>query len=245
MQRLLLAAALVAALFACRAAAAEEGRSDAKEVPQKTDPAAERIMVEAHRARSHWGADFPGFTASIAVWLDGTATHGRATVQSDGTVELDMPDGPAKKWAAEQLESIAFHRLAAAKDSYDVSFADAVTDHPLGRLIKFHDSSSHSLYRVKDDVITEVHRTMGKTRFTISVTSVTRDAQGKTLPSHFNVSYWDGPSGNLISNEDYQEKWTSLHGFDLPQRRVLIRTSNNQRSVAELQLSDLRLLPAK
>ena len=157
---------------------------------------------------------------------------------------MEPADGPALEWAAEQLESTAMHRTATVRDRYEVSFADDVADHPLGRLIKFHGGPTHTFYRVRDDVITEVHRTTGQRKFTITVTDVARTAEGKTLPRHFNVSYFSAASGALDANEDFQEDWIRVGRFDLPQRRLLIKTDREGRQVRELLLSEHKLMPA-
>jgi hypothetical protein len=211
----------------------------------KPDPAAEAMMRKAHVARSGWEAPFPGFTAELSVAIDGQRQQGTVRVGGDGSVKVDLPDGPAKEWAEEQLESITMHRTAGLRDRYDVSFADDITGHPLGRLIKFHDSSSHSLYRIKEDVITEVHRQMGKVRFTISVTDATRNEEGQTLPRHFNVSYWESASGALESNHDFTDDWVRLDKYDLPASRLLIRTAKGLRQVYELRMTDHELLSGK
>jgi hypothetical protein len=214
----------------------------ADEISPPADPEAERMMKAAHAARSGWGASFPGMQAQAVAVIDGQRAEGAVTIGADGAVAWEGGGGPARDWAVEQLESIAMHRSAGVRDAYDVSFADDVADHPLGRLIRFHGGATHSLYRIKDDVITEVHRRMDGVRFTISVTDVTRNAEGQTLPRHFNVSYWDAETGELTSNDDFQDEWARVGAFDLPSRRLLIRTAKDKREVAELRLSAHALL---
>ena len=208
----------------------------------QSDSEAEAIMRRAHLARSGWDEGSPGFAAKISVTIDGDRVDGTVQIGPAGEVELKLPEGPAAKWAYEQLESITMHRTAGVKDKYDVSFADDVTSHPLGRLIKFHGGATHSVYRIKEDVITEVHRTMDKTRFTISVTEVERTPEGKVRPRHFNVSYWDNATGQLLSNNDFSDAWVRLDKFDLPARRLLVRTAKDVRQVSEMTLSEHRLL---
>lgn len=204
---------------------------------------AEQMMAEAHEARAIWDKSFPGFTAKLTVNVNGEEISGKLTVTAAGKVELDLPKSENAEWARQQLKSIASHRFAGARDKYNVSFADKVTNHPLGRLIKFNESTSHSVYRIKGNLITEVHREMGDRKFTISVSTIATNPEGKLLPSHFNVSYWDIKSGQLIRNEDYQEEWIRLGKFDLPKRRLNIETGANERMVAEILLSDHQLLP--
>jgi hypothetical protein len=203
---------------------------------------AEAMMRKAHLARSGWDDSFPGFQAVLHVAIDGDNATGRVTIDGDGGVELQLPAGSAADWAREQLESITMHRRAETRDRYDVSFADEITTHPLGRLIKFHGGTTHSVYRIKGDVITEVHRQMQDKRFTISVTGVDRNEQGQTLPRHFNVSYWDVASGQLDANHDFSDDWVRLGKYDLPAGRLLVRTAKNGRQVYAMRLEEHRLL---
>lgn len=213
----------------------------AEEAPA-SDPAAEKMMIAAHQARAGWDESFPGFSAELTVYMDGTKYEGTATVDADGGVEVVLPDEAARRWAGGQLESIAMHRFASVRDRYDVSFADQVTTHPLGRLIRFHGGSTHSLYRIRDDLITEVHRTMDEVKFTITVTHVVRNAEGKYLPVHFNVCYWDRQSGQLKSTDDFEDGWRRVGRYDLPASRLLVRSSSEGRRVYQLQLDHHKLL---
>ncbi len=232
---------LNALLWAMAIASGLPGRADPCLAADKTDPQAEAMMRRAHVARSGWDDSFPGFKAHLRVAIDGESAEGNVTI-AGGEVKLELPAGAAATWAAEQLESITMHRTASVRDSYEVSFADAEQNHPLGRLIKFHGGATHSLYRIKDDVITEVHRTMDKAKFTITVTDVNRNAEGQTLPRHFNVSYWETGSGQLQSNHDFTDDWVRLGKFDLPKSRLFVRTAQGTRQVYSMVLSNHELL---
>jgi len=204
------------------------------------DPAAEKLMKDAHVVRSGWDKSFPGFTAQLVVNIDGQEATGKFTVTKEGKLDIELPAGPLADWAQQQLDSIVSHRNAGVRDKYDVSFADDVVNHPLGRLLKF--SGSHNFYRIKGDLITEVHRETGKGgKFTISVTEAVKNSDGKYLPKAFSVTYWDG-DGNITRNEDYHEDWVRVGNYDLPARRLLVRTSKGARSVAELKLNNPKLL---
>lgn len=202
---------------------------------------AEQMMIDAHKARSAWDKNFPGFKADLTATMDNNVIKGSLNVPADGKVQLKLPEGDVAMWAKEQFDSIVSHRFPTLRDSYDVSFADKEVNHPLGRLISFK-GNRHNFYRIHGNVITEVHRQFPTSKFIISVTETARNKDGQLLPQHFNVSYWDPKTNDLVSNEDYQEEWVRVGDYDLPRRRLYIKTGNDKRSVGELRLSNHELL---
>lgn len=198
-------------------------------------PTAEAMMIRAHAARAEWH-EFPGFSADLAVATDGKTLDGRIQVAGDGTVKLtlDRPDG--FDWVEPRLRPLVSHRLPPARErEFDVAFADDVQTHPLGRLIRFNEDRLHSVYRVRDDVITEVHRTMGPSRFTISVTDAIRNAEGRLLPGRYSLSWWDVDSGNLTASETVRNDWVRIGQWDLPSRLLSVRTEDDgQREVRQI-----------
>jgi len=213
---------------------------------QKTETSAavtaEEMMIRAHEARAEW-KNFPGFEAEIIVSHNGKQTTGNVNVTGDGEVRLILPDKPTTTWVQRSLESLVAHRQSSEGREYNVEFADDVTTHPLGRLIKLNEDLMGSKYRIKDDVITEVHRTMKSIRFTITVTEVTRNKEGKYLPRCYSFSTWDVKTGNLKSNTVAHQQWKRVGSFDLPKRLVWVKTSDDgKRGVRQIDFRKLRLL---
>src|SRR5262249_3591123 len=68
-------------------------------------------------------------------------------------------------------------------------FADAETDHPLGRLVAFEGGRFASSYRIKDRQIRVVNRDLGKRHMTITVLDNERTAEGRFLPRSYTVQY--------------------------------------------------------
>jgi len=209
------------------------------------EPTAEEMMIRAHQARAGW-SDFPGFAANVTVRDNGKVTDGRVTVSADSRVELQFPEGFETRGLQQKLDSLVAHRQAEAANQYDVVFADDDKGHPLGRLIKLNEDVMGSHYRIKDDVITEVHRSMEKVRFTISVIDVARNADGKYLPRNYTLSTWDSATGKLKSTQVVHSDWKAVGGYDLPHTILTISSADEgQRTVQEIEFRDLRLLPAK
>ncbi|MFQ5732783.1 MAG: DUF3386 family protein [Planctomycetaceae bacterium] len=219
---------------------------NAKRTASKTSrPTAEQMMVRAHKSRATW-KNIPGFTADVIVVRDGKRVAGKLTVTSKSDVVLSLADQTEAKWAERSLKSIVMHRRSSQGRKYDVEFADKQMHHPLGRLIKLNEDRMGSVYRVKGDVITEVHRTMGAIRFTISVMEVARNKEGKTLPRSYSFSTWDVKTGNLKSNTTTHNAWQRVGKFDLPSRLLWITTGDDgKREVRQIVLRKHHLLGTK
>ncbi len=201
------------------------------------------LMVRSHDARADWKG-FPGFTAEVVATQDGESATGTIAVSASGDMTLELPSSMA--WAERKLDSLVSHRFGDTSREYDVSFADAVKNHPLGRLIKINDDAlMGSQYRVQDDVIREVHRNMGDTRFTITVIDVARNKDGQYLPTMYTVSYWDSKTGDLKSTSVVRDDWKRVGKWDLPAKLLSVDSSDEgQRHVREIRLTNLQLLEA-
>ncbi|WP_397571811.1 DUF3386 family protein [Schlesneria sp. T3-172] len=205
-------------------------------------PTAVSLMEEAHNGRVVW-KDFPGFRAKIRAAADGKAVEGTVTVSSKGTISLELPSGEGFAWVETSLKSLVGHRLSDDGAITTVAFADDVTSHPLGRLLKSTDESDKSLWRVQGDLLTEVHRFNGKTRFVISVADVARNAEGKHLPKNFSVTTWDSVTGQIKTSRQVYNEWARVGHLDLP-AKLLAATSKDDgsRRVEQLELSGHELL---
>jgi hypothetical protein len=200
------------------------------------------MMRTAHDARALWHG-LSGFSADITVSTNGVMAEGHLTLTANGELQLEDLESEHVQWAVSRLQSLVDHRMPQEARDYDVFFADDVTTHPLGRLIRIHNDRFHSLYRIAGDVITEVHRTMGTTRFSITVTEIHRNAEGKHLPESYSVSWWNVESGTLTACDVVRNEWVRIDGFDLPSRLLSVRSDDKgRREVGELRLHNHKLL---
>jgi hypothetical protein len=205
---------------------------------------AAELLQSARDARALWH-DFPGFTAQLTYTVDGEQSRGTIQVDDEGTITLDLPDARETAWATRFLSSLVSHRLPADEIG---SAATLVEDsrHPLGRKIQLEEDGMGSVYRIRDNVVTEVNREMGGTRFTISVLEVFWNADHKYIPASYNVSTWEDGSGKLISSQTVTSRWDRVGRFDLPSKVLVLDVADGARKVRQLEFHDVRLLePAK
>jgi uncharacterized protein DUF3386 len=239
MKRSLLA--LVVAGVAVSAASAISAKVAAP-AAGKEDPAATKLLAEARAARAEW-VNFPGFSADVAVNLNGQVYHGRVVVDAKGKPAFTQLDPAAEKWAKPILASVVSHRLAGpAETETPCAFVNDDADHPLGREIRLLSDDTHSSFRIKDRQIMVVNRAMKDSRFTITMQENRTNAEGRFLPANYVVDYW-GPNGDLQRTEAHTQTWTRTGSFDLPLLARVI-TADRDVTVRCLTLSNHKLLMA-
>ncbi len=218
---------------------------------QRSDADAEAVKLfqEAIAARAMW-KDFAGFRADVTASLDGRRFAGVVSVDAKGTVVVLHEDptqaGADSGWVQEQLESIVLHRGARAGSSNGTQpvlrFADAKTNHPLGRLLIFDGGRFASSYRVKDKQLLVVNRNMGKQNMTLTILDNDKNPEGLFLPRSYTVQYWDAATGDLKRTESIQQRWQRVGTLDLPVQHTVAVGSESGLSVRSFTLSKHELL---
>jgi uncharacterized GH25 family protein len=206
---------------------------------------AEDALKRARDGRSVW-QDFPGFTSQLVIRGGGEEVQGQLTIDADGVVSLEAPISKLSEWAEEQLNSLVQHRMPGGEvTTGQVAWADDDADNPLGRKITLGDPEMKSAYRLKDDVIMEVNRSMGPTRFTISVLQIERDADGKYLPKSFVMNFFNSATGELQNSLGYLNDWQRVGPFDLPTRIVEVDAKKGGSTTKEIVFANSRLIEKK
>jgi hypothetical protein len=219
-------------------------------------PAAEDANAVLHRAREARAAweDFPGLSADVTVRIDDVSRTGRFSIDRLGKVILKLDEPALLGWAETQINQLVEHRLPAGELGAEARFADSPGEHPLGRLIVLDEPRMGSRYRVRDDVIYEVSRTIGPQRFTISVLEVERNAEQKYLPRVYTVSFWSvprptsaekEPAAELLSTHTTRIEWQRIGRFDVPVSLTEITATSKGPSVRKLEFSGYALHAAE
>lgn len=228
--------------FACFLTSLTQGNEERTAKPATAEQSAVNLMKQSHDGRAVW-QNFPGFHAKLRVTADGATQEGTVQVSPAGEIKLQLADDPAFKWVEASLKSLVGHRLSTEEAIQTVEFADQTTAHPLGRLLKSTVTSDNSLWRVQGDVLTEVHRFHGKTRFVISVTDVFRNPEGKHLPKNFNVTTWDSTSGQIKTSRQVFNEWTRIGSIDVPAKvMAAINKDDGTRRVEQIEFTNHELL---
>jgi uncharacterized protein DUF3386 len=211
------------------------------------DPKAREALRRAFENTARWPQGFKGFTADLTVNINGKELHGPVTVKGPRDVSVQLGDEEIQKWAQDQLAMIAVHRGPRTFEESDGKYSLTMKDdgHPLGTRLDIH--GSHSFYRLKDNRITQINRTMSHPgmasfAFTINVedSAVTQDK--KYLTTKYTVYYFSPEDGKLKNVESFTDTHVRVGAADLPRTRRIIAFENGGVIVKSLTMTGHQLL---
>jgi hypothetical protein len=211
------------------------------------DPHARELLRRAFENTARWQPDFKGFTADLTVNINGKETSGPVIVKGPREVSVQLSDGDVQKWAQDQLSMIAVHRGPRSFEESDGKYTLTAEEdgHPLGTKLNIH--GSHSFYRLKNNRITQINRTMAHPgmapfAFTINVeeSAITQDQ--KNLTTKYTVYYYSPADGKLNNVESFTDTHVRVGASDLPATRRIISFENGQVIVKSLTFKNHKLL---
>ncbi len=209
------------------------------------DPQARALLRRAFEKTARWQKDFKGFGADLVVNVNGKETSGSVTVKGPREVSVQVPDAEVQKWAEGQIGMMAVHRGPRSFEESDGKYALTLGDdrgHPLGPRLIIHGDGMHSFYRIKDDRITQINRTMPQIAFTINVeeSAVTQDH--KNLTTKYTVYYSSPHDAKLTNVESFTDTHVRVGASDLPATRRIISYENGEVTVKSLSFTNHRML---
>lgn len=212
----------------------------------RVDANAVAMFEKAIAARAAW-EDFKGFTAQASVYLDGRRSEGHVSVKLDGEVAFDgkppLEDEAVREWVRDQLHSLVIHRVPSSgiRSKPLLNFADTDAEHPLGRLLNFHGGRFASTYRIREDEIVVVNRSLGHENMSLQMLESERNAEGKVLPRAYEVQYRDARTGTIARVETFRNRWQRIGKIDLPESLAQTISSAGGVSARSLKLKSIKL----
>ena len=142
----------------------------------------------------------------------------------------------------DQLHSLVIHRIPSSgiPSKPILSFADKEEEHPLGRLLTFHGGRFASTYRIRDDEIVVVNRSLGRENMSLQMLETERNAENKVLPRAYQVQYRDASTGAITRVETFRHRWQRLGKLDLPELLTQTVSSAAGVNVRSLKLQSLK-----
>jgi hypothetical protein len=216
-------------------------RQTAQAVAMQDDVNARELLHRAFDRTARWRADFVGFTAALIVNDNGVEHHGTVQVTMPRSVEVTIAEPGLQQWAQQQLAMMVGHRAYRAFDQSDGKYVLTLGPeeaHPLGRLIYIHGDGMNSRYRVRDERICQIQRSMERVKFTINIDDSMTTGDGQVLTTRFTVYYFSPSTGQLTQVESFTDDYTEVRGVVLPKVRRVTFADNGEARVRELHLSN-------
>jgi hypothetical protein len=166
----------------------------------------------AYEHRYTWDPGFGGYQGRCLWEQEGRVVEGRFTLGADLKATVEGIDDPeVHKAVASQLWEVAIHRVRRAFEQThgENTFTAGDTD-AVGTEVIVGGKNSGDRYRIKDNVVTMVHRHIHGTVVTIFTKSVTETGQGY-LSHTYSSRYSDPATGAARGGESqFEDNFTPL-----------------------------------
>lgn len=210
-----------------------------------SDPAAHRMLRRAYEAGYRFPRGFRGFKASVYYACDQERSAGTLEVYDPKDIRLeDRLKGAGDGRLVQELTSLVSHRWPIPYEESDGRYRltlDA-SEHPLGRLVRVENDGMGSTYRLQGGHISQITREVGGMRFSVHIQARTYTGDGKALPAHFCVSYWDLREERLVRTEIYRDGYICVGGTHLPLSRRITTTEDSGITTRQILIRDHELL---
>ncbi len=183
-------------------------------------------------------AEFEGFRAELALYLDGDWHQGSLVARSAEKLEFRLLED-LQDWPRRELASMLAHRSPRPFDQGEGQYPMRVVEEtPLGLGIALEDPLRSVLW-LRQGQIVMVERNLPDRSFRIHIHSHL-PAGERYLPHQFTLTYRRGEAIEAV--ESYTDVYCLVEGLWLPQRRQVVRQDAEGLTVRELLLSGHILL---
>ena len=161
------------------------------------------------------------------------------------SITVALPDPELQTWAEGQIGMMAVHRGHRTFEEADGRHRLTLGEedgHPLGRLLQIHGDGMNSRYRIADDRIRQINRSMGPVRFTINVEDSLTTPDGRHLTTRYTVYYFRPTDGSIKQVDSITDRHAVVDGVHLPGTRRIISGSDGEVHVRVMTFSDHTLL---
>ena len=216
-----------------------------EEVNVPDEPEARELLRRAFEKTYRWGKEFKGFSSQLTVMDNGKSYSGSVTVKTLQEIAVSLPNEVIQTWAQGQIGMMAVHRGPRSFEESDgrhVLTLGEEDGYPMGRLLVIHGDGMKSGYRIKDDQITQINRSMGPVRFTINVEDSLTTSSGKKLTTKYSVFYFTAQDSSIKQVESYTDTHAVIDTLYLPGKRRIILVEEGEVRVKTMTFEGHRLL---
>ncbi|MCI0663568.1 MAG: DUF3386 domain-containing protein, partial [Acidobacteria bacterium] len=222
------------------------GRISAELGAAEDNPQARALFKETSLNRYVWDSDlgFRGFTADLAIKIDGGATVPvKVKCSPSLEIEIEAPDATTKILIHEEMSQFVTHRQP--RKPFDAWYGPDKAKFKLGkettegREIFIEGDSMGSHYIIGDRRVIRLSRSMGRMEFTIFNRKHIQVEDGRYIATEYEVSYYVSGTKQEVGHDSFVDTYVKQNAYWVPKSRV--HTSTIKGKPAKIELEVLRL----
>ncbi|HEY9698058.1 MAG TPA: DUF3386 domain-containing protein [Trichocoleus sp.] len=203
------------------------------------------LFRAAYENRYTWDNNFPGYTADVTYTRDGVVYTAKVRVNPNMSADVtDVEDEQAKKSIAAQMWETAIHRVRHSfeKTHGENTFSYGETDETGAVEILMSGKAAGDRYKVRDNIVTLVHRHIHGVVITINTFSVQETGEGY-LSSRYDSVYHDPKTGEQRGGVSiFEDGYEKVGDYFVLTSRVIETTDKGQKHTEDFSFSNVKLL---
>lgn len=210
-----------------------------------TQISAQELFRAAYQNRYTWDENFPGYSADITYKYDSQVSTGKIRIDANLKWEVSEIEDPAAKKAIEgQVWEIAVHRVRRTFEQThgENTFNYGETDETGAVEIILGGKSTGDKYKVRNDVVTLVHRHIHGVVVTINTFSINETGAGY-LSHTYDAVYHDPKTGiQKGGRSEFTDEYEKVGNYYILNRREIRTETDGNLSIQEFIFGNLELL---
>ncbi len=202
---------------------------------------ARELFRAAYENRYTWDKNFPGYTADVQLKTGDKTYTGKARINPDFSFEVtDVADEEAKKAIQSQVWEIAVHRVTRPFEETHAknTFEYGATDDTGAVELIVGGKAEGDRYKVRDNVVTLVHRHIHNVVVTIN-TLKTIDTGAGYLSNAYDSVYHDPKTGEQKGpRQEFEDSYDKIDGYWILTCRII----RSEEGTSEFAFSNVALL---
>lgn len=210
----------------------------------QSKPSAAALFKAAYENRYTWDENFPGFAADFVLVLAGQTYTGTCAIHKDLSVEVNTDDPKAQEWLYNQLKDVVVHRKRSSFDTahskHTFSF-DGEADESGAVPVTVSGDAMGSHYKLRDNQVVQVSRTMGRMAFTINHLDKIDTPQGY-ISTAYNAVFRNAQTGEITAQRKFEDAYEEWGGYWVMTRQVVHSREGDTSTVTDIRFTNLRAL---
>lgn len=206
---------------------------------------ARELFQAAYDNRYTWDKNFPGYTADVQLNTGDKTYTGKIRINSDMSFDVsDVADEEAKKAIHGQVWEIAVHRVRRpfGETHGKNEFEYGATDETGAVEILVNGKSAGDRYKVRDNIVSLVHRHIHNVVVTINTLDTIDTGEGY-LSHTYNSVYHDPKTGEQKgAPQQFEDNYEQVGDYWIMNRRVIRSEENGNPTTTEFAFSNVALL---